>query len=321
MILTAAAELLAGVGAVDALTMRAVADAAGVAVSSAFTHGTPLAWAAAGSFVVAVTTTVLVNVPIDIATGRWDPDDRRRAGNGPAPAGSCSRESARGCCCWGSCSSRRPPRTDRPTAARRGRILAGPGPRPARSGITADRAARRNRTPAGAMPRDRGPPERRDRFVRRRRAEAPVRDRHPTGPPAPLVGRDPSGYHRRRASGMPVVAPSSVFGLFGPVAAFSRRPTGRVASWRGQPAAPPATSATPTAAACAAGPLRRSRRALRRRSSWLDEAGRRPGRAATHRGTADAAATAAAVATAARTSCRCSHARSVRSRPHGATAG
>lgn len=44
-------------------------------ISTGIEHGTALAWAAAGSFILAVTTTVIVNVPINIATGRWDPDN------------------------------------------------------------------------------------------------------------------------------------------------------------------------------------------------------------------------------------------------------
>lgn len=44
-------------------------------ISLAVDHATPVAWAAAASLVLAVTSTVIVNVPINIATGRWDPDD------------------------------------------------------------------------------------------------------------------------------------------------------------------------------------------------------------------------------------------------------
>lgn len=47
-------------------------------ISSAVADGSLLAWLTAASFVLAVTTTVIVNVPINIATGRWDPDDPPR---------------------------------------------------------------------------------------------------------------------------------------------------------------------------------------------------------------------------------------------------
>lgn len=44
-------------------------------VSVGIDRGTALAWAAAAAFALAVLSTVLVNVPINLATGRWDPDD------------------------------------------------------------------------------------------------------------------------------------------------------------------------------------------------------------------------------------------------------
>ena len=44
-------------------------------VGSAVDRGTGLTWAAAAAFIAAVTTTVIVNVPINVATGRWDPED------------------------------------------------------------------------------------------------------------------------------------------------------------------------------------------------------------------------------------------------------
>lgn len=47
-------------------------------ISTAIAHGTFLAWAAAASLILSVTTTVIVNVPINIATGRWDPEDPPR---------------------------------------------------------------------------------------------------------------------------------------------------------------------------------------------------------------------------------------------------
>ena len=44
-------------------------------IGLAIDHATPVAWAAATSLILAVTSTVIVNVPINVATGRWDPDD------------------------------------------------------------------------------------------------------------------------------------------------------------------------------------------------------------------------------------------------------
>jgi Domain of unknown function (DUF1772) len=35
----------------------------------------PLTWAAAAAFAVVIATTLVVNVPINIATGRWDPEN------------------------------------------------------------------------------------------------------------------------------------------------------------------------------------------------------------------------------------------------------
>lgn len=43
-------------------------------ISSAIAHDTLASWAAAASTVIAVITTVIVNVPINVATGRWDPE-------------------------------------------------------------------------------------------------------------------------------------------------------------------------------------------------------------------------------------------------------
>jgi len=39
-------------------------------------HGGPAGWrwAAAGAYIAALTSTVIVNVPINLATGRWDPE-------------------------------------------------------------------------------------------------------------------------------------------------------------------------------------------------------------------------------------------------------
>ncbi|ANY07749.1 anthrone oxygenase family protein [Pseudonocardia sp. HH130630-07] len=46
-----------------------------VGVSLAVDRNTAVSWAAAASFLVAVTTTVVVNVPINMATSRLEPED------------------------------------------------------------------------------------------------------------------------------------------------------------------------------------------------------------------------------------------------------
>ena len=46
-----------------------------LAIAGVVAEPTPPAWAAAAALAVVVATTLAVNVPINLATGRWDPDD------------------------------------------------------------------------------------------------------------------------------------------------------------------------------------------------------------------------------------------------------
>lgn len=55
------------------------------------------AWCAAGSFVAALVSTVIVNVPINRATGTWDVDHPPMIGSRPGLGGSSSRACAHGC--------------------------------------------------------------------------------------------------------------------------------------------------------------------------------------------------------------------------------
>ena len=46
-------------------------------------------WLAVGALAAALTLTLIFNVLVNLATGRWTRTTRRRAGSGPAAAGSC----------------------------------------------------------------------------------------------------------------------------------------------------------------------------------------------------------------------------------------
>jgi uncharacterized membrane protein len=55
-------------------------------------------WLATASFAAALLSTIIFNIPINLATGRWDANNPRAAGSRLATAGRSSRGCGRGCC-------------------------------------------------------------------------------------------------------------------------------------------------------------------------------------------------------------------------------
>ncbi len=67
-----------------------------LSVATAISSSRDLSWSAAAAYVLAVTFTVTVNVPINRATGQWDPLTPPGGWEQTVTAGSSSRQSGRG---------------------------------------------------------------------------------------------------------------------------------------------------------------------------------------------------------------------------------